>query len=1636
MKSISVLLFIIFLFVIIPESLKSQSPNEIIFQTEGSSFSPLIQLKGAATVLWTFADGSTSNSLNPEINYGTSATRLNYLSVDPWSALKMINIGYDAGDGGSSAITYVGDQHVSKVQNLDLVQDYLEIWCSSYNNLDTLIFDDFVLLDSIECYLSQTVQYVSLKNTPSLTRLCLEDNNLSALDISQCTQLADLRGASNNYSTINFSDSSEEIWHICVRDNPQITNDTLFTQMERFPNISELFIWNDNQGGTFRLKPENTSPYISLLAAWNNYSSLILKGSLQNESGGAMIEFSGNDIQSIDLEGCDQITTLLLNNNGISSDTIDKILYQLDQMGTTNRRAELMGNWPPTSSGQLNKANLESKGWTILTEAACEMDMVGNGNIIIDGDETPSVDDSTDFGSVNIGQGGITRRFIIQNNGSNDLTLEGSVPYVTLSGTGSSNFTVLNELDSLIAAGSSDTLLIHFDATMNGTYNASLSIVNNDWNENPYNFSVRAVATVANPDTIIDYGQITNEILFQTESDSFAPVISLSAPATVLWTFADGTSTNAVAPVKSYPSDATRWNKLKVTPWSALRTINIGYDAGDGGLWSMTHVPDQHVSKVKNIDLVKDNLEVWCSSYNQLDTLIFDDFILLDSIECYLSQSIQYVSLKNTPLLTRLCLEDNNLATLDLSGCTGLADLRGALNNYSTIDFSNSTEEIWHICVRDNPQITNDTIFAHMEMFPNIAELFIWNDNQGGTFKMKQNNSSRAISIQANGNHYTSLDLKGSLQNESGTAEVVFGWNNLKSVDLEGCDQIMNLSLPGNDLSSDSVDKVLRQLDEFGTSNGVVNLQGNGIPSVTGMAHKANLESRGWTVDIQYSAEISVLGNGVSIADNDNYPSVIDSTDFGFIYIADTITKSFIIQNTGNIALNANGSAPYISLSGTDAGFFSIVGDVDFPIPARSSDTLTIAFFPAAKRIYNVEIYINTDDGDENPFNFTIRGTGNINNSDLISTYDTISSEILFLTQGSSFTPLISLNQEASVVWTFADGTTSSSLNPLKDYGTDSARMNRLKVTPWEAVRMINIGYDGGDGGWSLPYVANQHVSYLKNLNLVKDSLKYWCSSYNLLDSLILDDFTNLEEVECYLSSTMTRVSLENMPKLRRICFEDNNLSSFDISGCPALEDIRGALNNYSTISFSNSTEEFWHICVRDNPQVTNDSLFAHMENFPNISELFIWNMNQSGKFRMAQNHPTYNVSILADGNRYSSIDLRGSLQNENGNGQLSFNSNQLKSVELAGCDQLKTIYLGWNGMASDTIDKILQEVDEFGTYNGTLDLVGNGMASDVGILHKDNLKERGWTVYLPGPRITVWSDDEEIAYKDSTPSTSDNTAFGSCNIGESVNHVFSIINTGQYSLHLDRTPIIAIEGDNASDFTVMTQPSATVNPWWGSSSFQITFSPKEPGLREAMVSIINDGVNDKNPFTFSLQGTGNTQISDTILNSGSVSCFGSETILTVAGDDTEVLFVSGASVNLIATQSVYFLPGFHAFPGSYTHAWISTDGTFCDEEPSSSPVLKNGDEILLPDLNNKSCDKQGIKVYPNPNRGIFLLQIENIQFPVEVSLINSNGMRVYKTTISGGNGASFNLPQLLKGLYFVMVNNGKTMITKKIVVE
>jgi hypothetical protein len=151
-----------------------------------------------------------------------------------------------------------------------------------------------------------------------------------------------------------------------------------------------------------------------------------------------------------------------------------------------------------TPTGSQPKISIDNIAVTSTAAAVPEMDVQGNSSSIADGDNSPATADWTDFGSADIAGATIDRTFTILNTGTGALTLSGT-PKVAVAGTNAADFTVTAQPSSPVAATSgSTTFTVRFDPSANGTRTATLSIANDDANENPYDFTIQGTGTTSN----------------------------------------------------------------------------------------------------------------------------------------------------------------------------------------------------------------------------------------------------------------------------------------------------------------------------------------------------------------------------------------------------------------------------------------------------------------------------------------------------------------------------------------------------------------------------------------------------------------------------------------------------------------------------------------------------------------------------------------------------------------------------------------------------------------------------------------------------------------------------------------------------------------------------------------------------------------------------------------------------------------------------------------------------------------------------------------------------------------------------------------------------------------------------------
>ncbi|MFK7935740.1 MAG: choice-of-anchor D domain-containing protein, partial [Saprospiraceae bacterium] len=124
--------------------------------------------------------------------------------------------------------------------------------------------------------------------------------------------------------------------------------------------------------------------------------------------------------------------------------------------------------------------------------------------------------------------------------------------------------------------------------------------------------------------------------------------------------------------------------------------------------------------------------------------------------------------------------------------------------------------------------------------------------------------------------------------------------------------------------------------------------------------------------------EIAVEGNGTDIMHQDMAPSATDNTDF-----RENRIKAFTIKNVGTNVLTLGTDA--VSVTGTAATDFIVTKQPNATVPINGSTTFTIRFDPAEIGLKNAVVNINSNDADEQPFTYSIQGTGTRANTEEVT---------------------------------------------------------------------------------------------------------------------------------------------------------------------------------------------------------------------------------------------------------------------------------------------------------------------------------------------------------------------------------------------------------------------------------------------------------------------------------------------------------------------------------------------------------------------------------------------------------------------------------------------------------------------------
>ncbi|MDM8519868.1 Ig-like domain-containing protein, partial [Anaerolineales bacterium HSG6] len=158
---------------------------------------------------------------------------------------------------------------------------------------------------------------------------------------------------------------------------------------------------------------------------------------------------------------------------------------------------------------------MQIAGTTALAQEP-KIEVVGNGLTINNGDNNPTSADFTNFGSVAVSGGSVVRTFTIKNIGNANLTLSNP--------TAGGDFSVTQNPVTPVSSSSNTSFQITFDPSTAGSQYATVSIVNNDTDETPYQFWIKGTGVA--PDLMVSKSNnVTNSVLL---GDTFDWTISVS----------------------------------------------------------------------------------------------------------------------------------------------------------------------------------------------------------------------------------------------------------------------------------------------------------------------------------------------------------------------------------------------------------------------------------------------------------------------------------------------------------------------------------------------------------------------------------------------------------------------------------------------------------------------------------------------------------------------------------------------------------------------------------------------------------------------------------------------------------------------------------------------------------------------------------------------------------------------------------------------------------------------------------------------------------------------------------------------------------------------------------------------------
>ncbi|PWA04150.1 choice-of-anchor D domain-containing protein, partial [Flavobacterium psychrotolerans] len=757
----------------------------------------------------------------------------------------------------------------------------------------------------------------------------------------------------------------------------------------------------------------------------------------------------GTDFGSVDVNSGTATTTFTIQNTGTMDLTGGVITFTGGTPGdfsvTTLPTFPVAGvtsttfvvTFNPSASGlistTLNIANNDAGenpyNFTIQgTGVQPEIALSGNAVPIPDNSlSVPTAADWTDFGPTNVVIGNITRTFTISNSpGTSALTIGA----ITISGANASDFTVTAFPSASVAIGGSTTFVITFVPSANGTRSASISIANNDGNENPYDFNIQGTGT-------------SQEIDIQGNATSIADNPA-TAPSVANWT-----DFSTVATTRTF----TIFN----TGSSQLTLGAITFSGANASDFAVTTAPPASVnpgaSTTFTVTFTPTGLGVRAAlisiASNDVDENPYDFRIQGNGSDREINVVGNGVSIVDGGgLLTTADWTDFSTVattrnfTIQNTGSTPL--------NIGAITFSGADASMFTVITAPSATIagygstTLGIRFTPTSVGVKNASVSIVNDDSNENpydFNLKGTGvaqeiamlGSNAVNIVDNG-----AAAAGNLTDFSNVAVTrTFTIQNLGTMDLT----IGAITATGNTADFTITTPPSTIIAGMTSTTFVVTfaptVTGNRAVTFTFVNNDSNGDEAPFDLKLAATSasEIDISGTAVSIVDGTMTPSTTNQTNFGTVSIENgSVIVIYTIKNTGTGPLVMGA----ITIDGANATDFTVSTAPAASVAAGGSTLCYVTFKPFVLGTKNAVIHFANNDINENPYDFAIMGTairtyvdtdgdGITDNFDLDDDNDGIVDTLEQSTCSAS--PYASTFQHIFLNETFGYGTTRGQIN-------------------------------------------------------------------------------------------------------------------------------------------------------------------------------------------------------------------------------------------------------------------------------------------------------------------------------------------------------------------------------------------------------------------------------------------------------------------------------------------------------------------------------------------------------------------------------------------------------------------------------